>query len=419
MATRKSGARGPARTKSSSKAKSGQQSDTALGTTVSGPSRAGQPATELAEHAAEQEALAGAMPFNGAKPSEYAPADPTAPPEGAHEDMPSPTAGASTLSVKNESSKSGAATLEPQSLDGALASKRVNSAGQVLTTNQGVPVGSNQDSLKAGLRGPTLLEDFVLREKITHFDHERIPERIVHARGSAAHGFFESYESLSRLTRATVFADAGKTTPVFVRFSTVAGERGSADTARDVRGFAVKFYSDEGNWDLVGNNIPVFFIQDAMKFPDLIHAVKPEPHNQMPQAASAHDTFWDFVSLMPESTHMLMWVMSDRAIPRSYRMMQGFGVHTFRLVNSEGKSTFCKFHWKPILGTHSLVWDEAVKIAGADPDFHRRDLWEAIESGNYPEWELGIQTFSEADADPRGVGAGKARGPHGAEPQSG
>jgi len=239
----------------------------------------------------------------------------------------------------------------------------------------------------------------VLREKITHFDHERIPERIVHARGSAAHGFFEAYESQSRLTRATVFADAGKTTPVFVRFSTVAGERGSADTARDVRGFAVKFYSDEGNWDLVGNNIPVFFIQDAMKFPDLIHAVKPEPNNQIPQAASAHDTFWDFVSLMPESTHMLMWVMSDRGIPRSYRMMQGFGVHTFRLVNSEGKSTFCKFHWKPLLGTHSLVWDEAVKIAGADPDFHRRDLWEAIESGNYPEWELGIQTFSEADAE--------------------
>jgi catalase len=303
------------------------------------------------------------------------------------------------LSERNESAKSGPATLEPQSLDGSLASKRVNSAGQVLTTNQGVPISSNQDSLKAGLRGPTLLEDFVLREKITHFDHERIPERIVHARGSAAHGFFESYESLSRLTRATVFADAGKTTPVFVRFSTVAGERGSADTARDVRGFAVKFYSDEGNWDLVGNNIPVFFIQDAMKFPDLIHAVKPEPHNQMPQAASAHDTFWDFVSLMPESTHMLLWVMSDRAIPRSYRMMQGFGVHTFRLVNSDGKSTFCKFHWKPLLGTHSLVWDEAVKIAGADPDFHRRDLWEAIESGNYPEWELGVQTFSEADAE--------------------
>jgi len=399
MATRKSGAKAPARDKSGSKPKAGRQSDTASGTTVSGPSGAGAPATELAEHAAEQAALAEAMPFNAGKPSEYAPANPTQPPEGAHEEMPSPTTGASTLSERNESSKSGPATLEPQSLDGSLASKRVNSAGQVLTTNQGVPISSNQDSLKAGLRGPTLLEDFVLREKITHFDHERIPERIVHARGSAAHGFFEAYESLSRLTRATVFADAGKTTPVFVRFSTVAGERGSADTARDVRGFAVKFYSDEGNWDLVGNNIPVFFIQDAMKFPDLIHAVKPEPHNQMPQAASAHDTFWDFVSLMPESTHMLMWVMSDRGIPRSYRMMQGFGVHTFRLVSGEGKSTFCKFHWKPLLGTHSLVWDEAVKISGADPDFHRRDLWEAIESGNYPEWELGIQTFSEADAE--------------------
>ncbi len=399
MATRKSGAKSAARTKGGGKTKSNQQSDTGRGTTVSGPSHAGEPATELAAHAAEEAALAQAVPFNAAKPSEYAPADATEPPEGAHEEMPSPTTGASTLSEANESPKVGAPTLEPQSLDGSLASKRVNSAGQVLTTNQGVPISNNQDSLKAGLRGPTLLEDFVLREKITHFDHERIPERIVHARGSGAHGFFEAYESLSRLTRATVFADAGKTTPVFVRFSTVAGERGSADTARDVRGFAVKFYSDEGNWDLVGNNIPVFFIQDAMKFPDLIHAVKPEPHNQMPQAASAHDTFWDFVSLMPESTHMLMWVMSDRAIPRSYRMMQGFGVHTFRLVNSDGKSTFCKFHWKPILGTHSLVWDEAVKIAGADPDFHRRDLWEAIESGHYPEWELGIQTFSEADAE--------------------
>jgi catalase len=399
MATRKSGAKRPARPKSGSKTKSSQQSGTAVGTTVSGPSSSGLPATRLAAHAEEQAALAAAMPFNAAKPGEYAPSDPTEPPQGAHEEMPSSTTGAGTLSEKNDSSKSGPATLEPQSLDGSLASKRVNSAGQVLTTNQGVPVSSNQDSLKAGLRGPTLLEDFVLREKITHFDHERIPERIVHARGSAAHGFFEAYESLDRLTRATVFADAGKTTPVFVRFSTVAGERGSADTARDVRGFAVKFYSDEGNWDLVGNNIPVFFIQDAMKFPDLIHAVKPEPHNQMPQAASAHDTFWDFVSLMPESTHMLLWVMSDRAIPRSYRMMQGFGVHTYRLVNKEGKSTFCKFHWKPLLGTHSLVWDEAVKIAGADPDFHRRDLWEAIESGNHPEWELGIQTFSEADAE--------------------
>jgi catalase len=262
-----------------------------------------------------------------------------------------------------------------------------------------VPVSDNQSSLKAGLRGPALLEDFVLREKITHFDHERIPERIVHARGSAAHGFFESYDALTHLTRAAPFAAAGKITPVFVRFSTVAGERGSKDTARDVRGFAVKFYTDEGNWDLVGNNIPVFFIQDAMKFPDLIHAVKPEPHNGMPQAASAHDTFWDFASLMPETTHTLMWVMSDRGIPRSLRMMQGFGVHTFRLVNAEGESMFCKFHWKPLFGTHSLVWDEAVKISGADPDFHRRDLWEAIESGDFPEWELGLQLFTEEQGE--------------------
>jgi catalase len=339
------------------------------------------------------------MAYNRGKVSEYAPADASAPPQGPHSPMPSQNTGASTVSERNQSAKIGAAALQPRAVDGALAGKRVNSADRVLTTNQGVPVGSNQDSLKAGLRGPTLLEDFILREKITHFDHERIPERIVHARGSGAHGYFRAYEALSKLTRATVFSEAGKITPVFVRFSTVAGERGSTDTARDVRGFAVKFYSDEGNWDLVGNNMPVFFIQDAMKFPDLIHAVKPEPHNQMPQAASAHDTFWDFVSLMPESTHMLMWVMSDRALPRSYRMMQGFGVHTFRLVNSGGKSTFCKFHWTPLLGTHSLVWDEAVKISGADPDYHRRDLWEAIESGNYPEWELGLQIFSEADAE--------------------
>ncbi len=370
----------------------------AIGTTSSGPEHPVMSGNELAAHAAEQQALVEAMPFNAAKSSEYG-ASPTAlPVDGPHEAMPSPSTGAGTLSEANESPKTGAAALESQSLDGSLASKRVNSAGQGLTTNQGVPVGNNQDSLKAGLRGPTLLEDFILREKITHFDHERIPERIVHARGSAAHGYFEAYASLADLTRAAPFTEAGKRTPVFVRFSTVAGERGSADTARDVRGFAVKFYTDEGNWDLVGNNIPVFFIQDAMKFPDLIHAVKPEPHNAIPQAASAHDTFWDFVSLMPESTHMLMWVMSDRAIPRSYRMMQGFGVHTFRLVNAQGKSTFCKFHWKPLLGTHSLVWDEAVKIMGADPDFHRRDLWEAIESGHYPEWELGLQTFSEADA---------------------
>ena len=262
-----------------------------------------------------------------------------------------------------------------------------------------MPVADNQNSLKAGLRGPSLLEDFILREKITHFDHERIPERVVHARGSGAHGYFECTAPLTELTRASLFAEPGKRTPVFVRFSTVAGERGSTDTARDVRGFAVKFYTDEGNWDLVGNNIPVFFIQDAMKFPDVIHAVKPEPHHAMPQAASAHDTFWDFVSLMPESTHMLLWVMSDRAIPRSYRMMQGFGVHSFRFVNEAGESRFVKFHWNPRAGTHSLAWDEAVKISGADPDFHRRDLWEAIEAGDFPEWELGIQVFTEQQAE--------------------
>ncbi len=394
MPQRKNGPQAP-----SSDKKRATQSGAAVGTTVSGPSHArAVPAIDLTEHAAEQDRLAATTPFNAAKAGEYGAAY-ASPVEGPHVELPSPAAGASTLSEANDSAKTGGAAPAPQSLAGALDDRRVNSAGRMLTTNQGVPISNNQDSLKAGLRGPTLLEDFILREKITHFDHERIPERVVHARGSAAHGFFEAYGPIPELTFATPFADKGKITPVFVRFSTVAGERGSADTARDVRGFAVKFYTDQGNWDLVGNNMPVFFIQDAMKFPDLIHAVKPEPHNQMPQAASAHDTFWDFVSLMPESTHMLLWVMSDRAIPRSYRMMQGFGVHTFRLVNAKGQSTFCKFHWKPLLGTHSLVWDEAVKIAGADPDFHRRDLWEAIESGHYPEWELGIQTFSESDAD--------------------
>jgi catalase len=397
MPTRKSTGKSSARATSKDKRQVG--SERAVGTTVSGPSHPTASLTELADHAAEQQTLAEAMPFNSVKRSEYGAPSTSAPPEGPHQPMPSPSTGAGTLSEKNESLKSGPATLEPQSLEGTLESKRIYSEGQALTTNQGVPVANNQDSLKAGLRGPTLLEDFILREKITHFDHERIPERIVHARGSAAHGFFETYEPLTGLTKAAPFTESGKRTPVFVRFSTVAGERGSADTARDVRGFAVKFYTDEGNWDLVGNNMPVFFIQDAMKFPDLIHAAKPEPHNQMPQAATAHDTFWDFVSLMPESTHMLMWIMSDRAIPRSYRMMQGFGVHTFRLVNAQGKSTFCKFHWKPLLGTHSLVWDEAAKLMGADPDFHRRDLWEAIESGNYPEWELGLQIFSESDAE--------------------
>ena len=353
----------------------------------------------MAEHAAEEAMLVAAMPFNANKPGEYGYEHAVAPQEGAFSTMPSPRTGASTLSEANDSTKTGAPSVQPAALDGALTAKRVNDAGQVLTTNQAVAIADNQNSLKAGLRGPTLLEDFILREKITHFDHERIPERVVHARGSGAHGYFESYASLSKYTKAAPFAEKGKVTPVFVRFSTVAGERGSADTARDVRGFAVKFYTDEGNWDLVGNNIPVFFIQDAIKFPDLIHAAKPEPNNQIPQAATAHDTFWDFASLMPESTHMLLWTMSDRAIPRSYRMMQGFGVHTFRLVNEGGKSVFCKFHWKPLLGTHSLVWDEAVKIMGADPDFHRRDLWEAIESGHYPEWELGLQIFTEEQAE--------------------
>ncbi len=272
-------------------------------------------------------------------------------------------------------------------------------AGRLLTTNFAQPIADNQNSLKAGLRGPALLEDFILREKITHFDHERIPERIVHARGSAAHGFFECYDSLAKYTRAAFLSAKGKRTPVFVRFSTVAGERGSTDTPRDVRGFATKFYTDEGNFDIVGNNIPVFFIQDAIKFPDLVHALKPEPHHGMPQAASAHDTFWDFVSLMPESTHMLMWVMSDRALPRSFRTMQGFGVHTFRLVNAKGESRFVKFHWTPAAGTHSLDWDECVKISGADPDYTRRDLWESIESGVFPEYELGFQIFTETQAN--------------------
>jgi len=268
-----------------------------------------------------------------------------------------------------------------------------------LTTNQGTPISDNQNSLRAGTRGATLLEDFVLREKITHFDHERIPERIVHARGSGAHGYFQVYEPLTELTRAAFLQDPAQKTRVFVRFSTVAGGAGSVDLPRDVRGFAVKFYTEEGNFDLVGNNIPVFFIQDAMKFPDLVHSVKMEADRGFPQAASAHDTFWDFASLMPETMHMLTWAMSDRAIPRSLRMMEGFGVHTFRLINAAGKSTFVKFHWRPTIGSQSVLWDEAVKISGADPDFHRRDLWEAIESGNFPEYELGLQVFDEAFAD--------------------
>ena len=268
-----------------------------------------------------------------------------------------------------------------------------------LTTQQGVVVGDDQNTLRVGERGPAALEDFPFREKIFHFDHERIPERVVHARGYGAHGFFETYESLSELTRADLFQRPGERTETFVRFSTVAGNKGSFDLARDVRGFAVKFYTREGNWDLVGNNIPVFFIQDPIKFPDLIHAAKQEPDRGFPQAQTAHDNFWDFASLMPESTHMLMWIMSDRAIPRSFRFMEGFGVHSFRLVNARGRSTFVKFHWKPKLGLQSVLWNEAVKINGADPDFHRRDLWDAISRGDFPEWELGVQVFDDAFAD--------------------
>ncbi len=359
------------------------------------------PSEAVQQQALDAQAMVSSMPHNTNKPLEHGRANAVAPPQGLTVEPPSKEVGASTLTEANASDKAGVAgNIAPGAgPTGMLDKARADNTGQVLTTNQGVAVADNQNSLKAGLRGPALLEDFILREKITHFDHERIPERVVHARGSGAHGFFEAYESLADITRAAPFAAAGKVTPVFVRFSTVAGERGSADTARDVRGFAVTFYTDEGNWDLVGNNIPVFFIQDAMKFPDLVHAVKPEPHHGMPQAASAHDTFWDFVSLMPESTHMLMWQMSDRTIPRSLRMMQGFGVHTFRLVNAQGKSTFVKFHWEPKLGTHSLVWDEAMKISGADPDFHRRDLWESIEAGAYPEWELGLQLFTEEQAE--------------------
>jgi catalase len=380
----------------------GQKSvDSAFKNTDSGPALPPNPDNPdpSVRKASETARMAKDIPYNPTKPNEHGHDNALSPVPGAT--SPSATRGAlaSTPSEKNHTAKYGdAAESGVNAAGGSLNRVRADSSSQALTTNQGVAVSDNQNSLKAGLRGPALLKDFILREKLTHFDHERIPERVVHARGSGAHGYFECYESLAQLTRASIFSEKGKITPLFVRFSTVAGERGSKDTARDVRGFAVKFYTDEGNWDLVGNNMPVFFIQDAMKFPDLVHAVKPEPHHAMPQAASAHDTYWDFVSLMPESTHMLMWQMSDRAIPRSFRMMQGFGVHTFRFVNEAGESVFVKFHWEPKLGTHSLVWDEAVKIAGADPDFNRRDLWEAIDAGDYPEWELGVQTFTEEDA---------------------
>jgi catalase len=303
---------------------------------------------------------------------------------------------------KKTTTDSGTATVGDQKLTrgkGGELHQIASGKTDVLTTAQGGPVSDDQNSLKIGSRGPTLIEDFHFREKIFHFDHERIPERVVHARGYAAHGYFENYKSLAKHTRADLFQRAGEKTPAFVRFSTVAGSKGSVDLARDVRGFAVKLYTKEGNWDIVGNNIPVFFIQDAIKFPDLIHAVKEEPDSAFPQAQSAHDNFWDFISLTPESMHMIMWVMSDRAIPRSFRFMEGFGVHTFRLVNAKGESTFVKFHWKPKLGLQSVVWNEAVKINGADPDFHRRDLWSAIKMGAFPEWELQLQLFDQDFAD--------------------
>ena len=306
------------------------------------------------------------------------------------------------MAKSSKRSNSKAATVHDQKLDrgeGGELHQTATGKVPVLTTAQGGPVSDDQNSLKVGPRGPTLLEDFHFREKIFHFDHERIPERVVHARGYGAHGFFENYKPLSKYTRADLFQRAGERTPAFVRFSTVAGSKGSFDLARDVRGFAVKLYTQQGNWDIVGNNIPVFFIQDAIKFPDIIHAVKEEPDRAFPQAQSAHDNFWDFIGLTPESMHMIMWVMSDRAIPRSFRFMEGFGVHTFRLVNARNESTFVKFHWKPKLGLQSVLWNEAVKINGADPDFHRRDLWTAIQTGNFPEWELQFQLFDQAFAE--------------------
>jgi catalase len=306
-----------------------------------------------------------------------------------------------TTSTSNKSKQKKGSVIngETQVLAGGELHQIAGGEHPFLTTNEGVPLSDNQNSLRANQRGPLLLEDFILREKITHFDHERIPERIVHARGTGVHGFFELTESLQQYTTARILTEVGEKTPVFTRLSTVAGGAGSVDTPRDVRGFAVKFYTKEGNWDLVGNNIPVFFIQDAIKFPDLIHAVKMEPDRGFPQSASAHDTFWDYISLTPESMHMVMWIMSDRTIPRSLRMIEGFGVHSFRLINGAGKSTFVKFHWRPKLGLQSTIWDETVKIAGADPDFHRRDMFEAIAAGKYPEWEFAVQIFTQEEAD--------------------
>ncbi len=319
--------------------------------------------------------------------------DSLAPADGSHKPSPG-------LSAPGEQPTASGSLKSPDTGNEKLKSlnaQRKNGEDFALTTNQGVRIADDQNSLRAGTRGPTLLEDFILREKITHFDHERIPERIVHARGSAAHGYFQPYKSLKAITKAGFLSDPEKITPVFVRFSTVQGGAGSADTVRDIRGFATKFYTDEGIFDLVGNNTPIFFIQDAHKFPDFVHAVKPEPHWAIPQGQSAHDTFWDYVSLQPETLHNVMWAMSDRGIPRSLRTMEGFGIHTFRLINAEGKATFVRFHWKPVAGKASLVWDEAQKLTGRDPDFHRRELWESIEAGDYPEYELGLQLIPEED----------------------
>jgi catalase len=302
-------------------------------------------------------------------------------------------------SGKSQQGKGPAPTRDSQPAAGGELHQVAGGEHPALTTNQGAPISDNQNSLKANPRGPTLLEDFILREKIMSFDHERIPERVVHARGTGVHGFFELTASLKQYTTAKILTEVGEKTPVFTRLSTVAGGAGSIDTPRDVRGFAVKFYTKEGNWDLVGNNIPVFFIQDAIKFPDLIHAVKMEPDRGFPQSATAHDTFWDYISLTPESMHMVMWIMSDRTLPRSLRMIEGFGVHSFRLLNAAGESTFVKFHWRPKLGLQSTIWDETVKISGADPDFHRRDMFEAIAAGNFPEWEFAVQLFTQKEAD--------------------
>ncbi|EOC0551725.1 catalase HPII [Cronobacter sakazakii] len=331
-------------------------------------------------------------PFHDARSSEPGMGS-LAPADGSHRPSPAPT-------PPGEQPTAPGSLKAPQVTNdklGALETFRKGDENEALTTNQGVRIANDQNSLRAGTRGPTLLEDFILREKITHFDHERIPERIVHARGSAAHGYFQPYKSLSDITKAAFLSDPEKITPVFVRFSTVQGGAGSADTVRDIRGFATKFYTEEGIFDLVGNNTPVFFIQDAHKFPDFVHAVKPEPHWAIPQGQSAHDTFWDYVSLQPETLHNVMWAMSDRGIPRSYRTMEGFGIHTFRFINAEGKGTFVRFHWKPVAGKASLIWDESQKLTGRDPDFHRRDLWEAIEAGDYPEYELGVQLIPEED----------------------